>query len=70
MAFRKKRREYKPEDWNIYPWPDPPSGEPEDYGPTDMQENLFIYHKEEWDRPHFHTLDIALMVGGAGSGKV
>ena len=69
MVYRKKRREYKPEDWTIYPWPDPPSGDPDDYGPTEMQEQLFIYHKEPWERPHFHTLDIVLLIGGAGGGK-
>ena len=69
MAYSRKRRDYKPSDWNLYPWPDPPSGDPEDYGPTEMQEKLFIYHLEPWERPHFHPLDIVLMIGGAGGGK-
>jgi len=69
MVFKKKRKEYKESDWDLEAWPDPPSGDLEDYGPTEMQEQLFIYHYEPWDRPHFHNLDVVLMVGGAGSGK-
>lgn len=67
MSRPKKKREYKPEDWNLYPWPEPKPGYK--YGPTEMQEHLFIYHYKPWERPHFHNLDIVLMVGGAGSGK-
>lgn len=60
---------YKPSDWEIYPWPEPPSGDPRDYGPTTMQEEVFILHKKPWERPHNHTVDIVLFIGGAGSGK-
>ena len=66
----RKKREYKDSDWDLYVWPDPPSDDPEDYGPTEMQEEVFIYHKEPWERSHNHTLDIVLLLGGAGSGKV
>lgn len=69
MPPGRKRKEYKPEDWMVYPWPDPPSGDLDDYGPTPMQEEVFIYHKEPWERPHYHTLDIVLFIGGAGGGK-
>lgn len=60
---------YKPSDWEIYPWPEPSSGDPKDYGPTTMQEEVFILHKKPWERPHNHTVDIVLFIGGAGSGK-
>ena len=66
---KNKADKYKPEDYEIWSWPLPPSGDLNDYGPTDMQEPLFIYHKEEWERPHFHTLDIVLMIGAAAGGK-
>lgn len=66
---RTSKREYSQDDWDLYVWPDPLSGDPEDYGPTDMQSRLFLYHREPWQREHFHNLDIVLMVGGAGSGK-
>ena len=67
MVGRPKSRVYKPEDWNLYPWPEPKPGY--QYGPTAMQEQVFIYHYKPWERPHFHNLDILLLVGGAGSGK-
>lgn len=67
MARPARRKNYTPEDWNLYPWPEPKPGYP--YGPTDMQEQVFIYHFRPWERPHFHNLDILLLVGGAGSGK-
>lgn len=67
MSRPKKKREYKPEDWNLYPWPEPKPGYK--YGPTPMQEQVFIYHYKPWERPHFHNLDLLLLVGGAGSGK-
>lgn len=72
MVYLKRsnsKRVYLPKDYDLYVWPDPPSGDPEDYGPTDMQQRLFIYHYEPWEREHFHNLDVVLMVGGAGSGK-
>jgi hypothetical protein len=62
-----KRRQYTEEDWKLYPWPEPKPGYK--YGPTPMQEQLFIYHFKPWERPHFHTLDIVLLIGGASSGK-
>lgn len=65
--IKRKRREYTQEDWNVYPWPEPGPGA--EYGPTEMQEKLFIYHQEPWNRPHFHGVDVVLMVGGKGSGK-
>lgn len=67
MPPGKSKRTYSPKDWDINLWPDPGPGA--EYGPTDMQERLFIYHKEPWDRPHFHNVDVVLMVGGKGSGK-
>jgi len=67
MVYRKKRRKFKEEDWDIYPWPDPRPGQK--YGPTPMQKQLFIYHWEPWERPHFHGVDVVLMIGGRGSGK-
>lgn len=67
MVFKKKRKEYRAEDWTIYPWPEPKPGQK--YGPTPMQEQLFIYHYKPWERPHYHGVDIVLMVGGRGSGK-
>lgn len=65
----KKEIVYTQADWDINSFPDPPSGDDEDYGPTEMQENLFIYHREPWERDHFHTLTIDLMIGAAASGK-
>lgn len=64
----KKEQKYKDSDWDLYAWPDPPDDTLE-YGPTDMQEKVFIYHSEPWERPHNHPLDIVLLIGGAGSGK-
>lgn len=65
--MKKKKNKYSPEDWNVYPWPEP--GNNQDYGPTDMQEGLFIYHQEPWERPHYHGVDVVLLIGGKGGGK-
>lgn len=67
MPPRKAKRVYSAKDWDINLWPDPGPGA--EYGPTEMQEKLFLYHREPWERPHFHNVDVVLMVGGKGSGK-
>ena len=51
----------------IKAWPFPKQGQP--YGPAGWQKDLFIYHFDPKDRPHNHTADVCLLIGGAGSGK-
>lgn len=67
MPPGKSKRVYTQKDWDVHLWPEPGPGV--EYGPTEMQEKLFIYHQEPWERPHFHNVDVVLLVGGKGGGK-
>src|SRR5581483_7279379 len=51
----------------LYCFPNPKPGVP--YGPNKVHRPLFIHDMLPQNRPHNHTCDIVLLVGGAGSSK-